>query len=269
MTDQCTKVKNLYSLNAIALGTFIGGPAAAGTMIRRNYINTGREKQGNRALLIACLATLLIGIVLVLMAETFLHDLPSYVIPVAYTVIIRAIVSRIQGDDFQRQKFRKGSFYSSWRAAGVGGIHLSIIVCIYIAWVFLSPSEYDTAQYDQGLVRLQSNADQAEQLFDYLAAEQIDQAISFNRDIAMPLWQQNLQILQRLDKLEGLYTQLQQQNQMLKEYYQLRLQSFQLIQNALVEDTDAYQQQLQQLDIKIQLITDQLQKAMATRLTGG
>jgi|GEM_PF-499528 len=267
MPDQQTKTKKLYSLNAITLGTFIGGPAAAGTMIRRNYINIGREKQGKQALLLGCCATVLIAVLMLLIPEVWLDNLPNYVIPITYTLIISTIVSRIHAEDYKRQKLRQGSFYSQWRAAGVGGIHLSILVSIFIAWVYWGPGDYDTVQYDRGLVELQSNEDQAVQLFDYLAAGQVDQAISFNRDIAMPLWQQNLLILQRLDNIEGLYAQLQQQNQLLKEYYQLRLQSFQLIQKTLVEDTDAYQLQMQQLDMKIQRITDQLQIAMATKLT--
>ena len=268
MPDQSVKIKNLYSSNAIALGTFIGGPAAAGTMIRRNYINTGRDKQGQLALFLGCCATLLIAIFLLLLPEAVLDDLPNYVIPITYTVIISAIVSKIHDEDFKRHKLRHGSFYSNWRAAAVGGIHLSILVSVIFAWVFWGPADYDTAQYDQGLVALQSNQDQAEQLFDYLAAGEIDQAIRFNRDIAIPLWQQNLLILERLDNIEGLYSQLLEQNQLLQEYYQLRLQSFQLIQKTLLQDTDAYQLQMQQLDVKIQLITDKLQQAMAARLTG-
>ncbi|EPJ43333.1 MAG: hypothetical protein OFPI_43380 [Osedax symbiont Rs2] len=268
MPDQSIEVKNLYSSNAIALGTFIGGPAAAGTMIRRNYINTGREKQGQLALYFGCAATLLIAILLLLIPEPLLDDLPNFVIPMTYTVIISAIVSKIHDEDFKRQKLRHGSFYSNWRAAAVGGVHLSILVSIFFAWVFWGPGDFDTAQYDKGLVALQSNEDQAVQLFDYLAAGQVDQAISFNRDIAMPLWQQNLQILERLDSIQGLYSQLLEQNKLLHEYYQLRLQSFQFIQKTLLEDTDAYKLQMQQLDLKIQLITDKLQQAMAAKLTG-
>ena len=46
---------SLYSAKAVTLGTLLGGPLAAGLLLKRNFVNLGQKSMGQRALWLSVL----------------------------------------------------------------------------------------------------------------------------------------------------------------------------------------------------------------------
>ncbi len=248
----------LYSQRSIAIATYFGGPVAAGVLIRRNFINLGKEEYGKHALFIGVISTVLLFVGLFSTPEHIIDLIPGPLLPLIYTVIIYLIVDRLQGQDLKQHKMAKGQFYSGWKAAGIGSIYMVIIMGIIFGYVFLSPAGYDVTKYDNGFAKFTKNEEQAIELFAMLESSNTAQAYDFIIETGIPLWEENLHILDDLDKIEGLGIELKYQNEALREYCQLRIESYQLIGKALEENTDKYGQQISEIHDKIDVIINNL-----------
>jgi len=80
-----TEHLKFYSQGAIAMATFFGGPLAAGILIRENYKKFNDAKNGNRALIIGIISTILLFGFIFLIPESIIEKIPSPVIPAVYT----------------------------------------------------------------------------------------------------------------------------------------------------------------------------------------
>jgi len=63
MTEQENLTKNLkfYSQKAIGIATFIGGPLAAGYLIRENYLSLEKPNEAKKSLIIGIISTILLS----------------------------------------------------------------------------------------------------------------------------------------------------------------------------------------------------------------
>ena len=84
----------LYSQNAIALATYLGGPLAAGILIRKNSLNLGREKEGSIALIVGVFTTILLFWGIFQIPDLIIDKIPNSLIPAIYTGIIYLIVEK-------------------------------------------------------------------------------------------------------------------------------------------------------------------------------
>ncbi|MBN1255177.1 MAG: hypothetical protein JXA50_07895 [Deltaproteobacteria bacterium] len=256
--NQTDNSKKLYSQKSIAIATYLGGPLAAGVLIRRNFINLGNEDHGKNALVIGIISTILLFPALFLIPEHIIDKIPNYVIPAIYTGIIYLIVDRLQGKELKKHKENKGQFYSSWKATGIGAIYMLIIIAGIFGYVFFSPDNLNTAKYDNGIAEFQKNEEKALELFALLETADGQQATDFILATGIPIWQKNLQILDELDNIEGLYKELKDQNQVLREYCKLRIESYQLIGKAIKENTNLYDSQIEEINQKIEGVLEKL-----------
>jgi hypothetical protein len=229
-----------YSKRAISIATFFGGPLAAGVLVRQNYLNEGKTDQATHALFIGIVSTILLFAAIFLIPEDIMDNTPSAVIPGIYTAIILVLVETVQGKTLKAHAESNGQFYSGWKAAGVGAVCMVIMTAGIFAIAMLAPDDFDTVAYDNGIAAFGQNEQQAMQLYDLLENEEIASAIDFIYEEGIPAWQRNIHILDGLDTLSGLIPELKQQNQLLREYTELRISSYGLIRQALTEQTDTY-----------------------------
>jgi hypothetical protein len=248
----------LFSQRAIGIATFLGGPLAASILVRRNYINLGKEDYGMFALVIGVLSTVLLFSTIFFVPEEVMDKIPNAVIPAIYTAIIYLIVEKLQGKELSFHKENNGAFYSAWKAAGIGGICLFILAAVIISIVYLRESNFDTERYDKGLAEIQKNETAALKLFDLPETTPKDELIGFIKTTGIPNWILNIRILNDLDKIEGITDDFKNQNQLLRDYCQLRIKSYQLIEKGLREETNAYDQEVIDLNKEIDAIADQL-----------
>lgn len=81
------------------------------------------------------------------------------------------------------------------------------------------------------------------------------------KDRGIYYWNRNIDLLNSLDKLD-LPPELRRRNNLLKEYCQLRLESYQLIYKSIAEETEIYKQQIEILNAQIEEKIKVIEKAM-------
>ena len=131
-----SKVK-LYTINAITAATFLGGPLAAGILVRRNYLNIGMESEGQKAIVFGIVATFLLFFGIFMIPDPIIDKIPNIVIPAIYTIAITFIVHKLQGPLLAKHKEDGNEFYSQWRAVGIGLLCCVIILAVVLAPLFL------------------------------------------------------------------------------------------------------------------------------------
>jgi hypothetical protein len=248
--DQDIKPK-LYSQKAFGLATFLGGPLAAGVLARQNFKTLGNDDYAKLSLIIGVVSTILIFVGLAMVPENSIDKIPNAILPAIYTAIIYFIIEKLQGKHLAEHKKNNGVFYSMWKAAGIGAISLAILSAGIFSYVYSMENDFDAQKYDDGIALITKNEEQALRLFTIIENSSQQQSINFIDNFGIPAWQSNLKILEGLDKMEGLYDELSKQNQILKTYCKLRIESYQLIRKALIENTSYYDAAIQSMNEKI------------------
>ncbi len=251
--------KKLYSQKAISIATYIGGPLAAGILIRQNSLSLGREKEGRNALIFGIVSTFLLFAAIFSVPEHIIDKVPNSLLPLIYTGIIYLIVEKIHGIELNNHKEQNGEFYSGWRAAGIGSIGMVIIVAFIFAFVFLSPNmqDFDTAAYDSGVSQFTENEAKALVIYNKFETTPPRTIISeLNKGIV--LWKENQKILEKLNQIENLPSELMAQNKALIQYCNLRIEHSNIIIKAVSEDTDKYVPQIESIGNQINDILEKL-----------
>ena len=152
-----TKNLKFHSQKSIAIATFIGGPLAAGYLIRENYLSLNKPDEGKKSLLIGFVATVLLFTGIFMIPEAIIEKVPSFVIPAIYTGAIYLIVEKIHGKILNKHKENENNFYSQWRAAGVGFISLIVLLIGIFGYVYLSVSGDEFEKYDAEIAKFSKN----------------------------------------------------------------------------------------------------------------
>ncbi|HET7180563.1 MAG TPA: hypothetical protein VFI14_12600 [Chryseosolibacter sp.] len=129
--EVASPARRIYSINAIWVATFLGGPLSAGYFIAENFKTLGERNKVGRTWIAAIASTIIVfgGIFLVPDAE----KIPRQLIPLVYSLIAYAAVKQLQGDKISRFIAQSGRVFSTWRTIG-----LSLLWCIAtIAPIFL------------------------------------------------------------------------------------------------------------------------------------
>ena len=124
----------LYSLRSIVAATVLGGPLAAGILIRKNSLNLGREKEGLIALIVGIITTLLI----IILPWNTGGVKEGSIIPIIYTGITYLIVKKIHGQILETHKEEEGEFYSPWKAVGIALICAVILFAGIVAYLLFT-----------------------------------------------------------------------------------------------------------------------------------
>jgi len=247
-----------YSMKAISIATFFGGPLAAGILVLRNFIQLGKEDFAKHSLFIGIISTVLLFVGLFSIPEQIIDKIPNSIIPAIYTGIIYLIVNKFQGKELKIHKENNGQFFSGWKAAGVGAVCLLIISAGIFTYVYTLPDDFDNAQYNIGIADFTKNEETALQLYSLLETADIQDVVTFIRYTGIPAWQNNLQILDKLDRIEGLYKEYINQNQLLREYCKLRIESYQMLSKMISEDTNSYDLEFEEINKKIDEVLEKL-----------
>jgi hypothetical protein len=243
----------LYSSLAIAIATFFGGPLAAGILVRRNSLNLGRPQQARSALVLGIVFTALLFFLVYSIPERII-DSVGLIMPVVYTAIILLVVDKVQGDALKAHREQKRPFYSGWRAAGVGALSFALIFGTGVLFYTITGDHapgFDVNTYNARLDHFAENEEQAMDAFDALLYDEPGlQVAAFQRGLIK--WQENLQIVEQLKQMEHLSPALETQNQMLGDYTRLRIKQYELIIRSILEETDAYDEEIQETFLEIE-----------------
>ena len=255
--ENTENTKLLYSQRAFLIATFLGGPLAAGILARQNFINLDKEKLGFYALITGIITTILLYIGIFLIPEIIIDKIPTPLIPAIYTAIILFIVEKLQGNDLREHKEHNGKFYSIWKTLSIGALCLMIIIAGLFGYAASTKTNFES-EYNTGIATINSNETKALELFSIIETGNVQNSINFIDSVGIPLWKSNLEIINNLDTIEGLYEELKKQNAVLRDYNKLRIESYLLIRKALLENTDIYDLEIEKLNTRINLEFEKL-----------
>ncbi|NDV47295.1 hypothetical protein D0T49_09585 [Paludibacter sp. 221] len=259
MEVKSDKSLQLYSQKSIALSTFFGSPLAAGILIRRNCINLGNKRQGLYALVISIVFTVLLFGVSFAIPDDIAEKIPNFVVPLAYTGIIYLIVEKIQGAQLKRHEINKEPFYSAWRALGVGVVCLLVIMASIFTYVWFFQSEnWDVKTYDKGLAEFTENENEALELYDMFEYAKDYRIIDFIKNTGIPKWEENIKIMEELNKIEGITPEFIKQNRLLIEYCNLRIESYELLLESVENKAIDNKFEIDDIYLKIDKILNEL-----------
>ena len=249
----------LYSQKAISIATYLGGPLAAGILIRRNALNLGNEKQGQVALISGIISTALVFWGIFRVPEPIMAKIPNFLIPAIYTIIIYLIVEKLHGAILKKHKEEGNGFYSNWKAAGIGSICLIILSGAILVPV-LSEKNWDSAAYNAGVEKFRNNEQEAMKLYDMLNANSHKFLIShFIERIGIPKWKDNIKILNEMSGIENMPEKPKRQIELLLELSKLRIESYELISKAIINETSEYDNEITKKINRIDKIGKELQ----------
>lgn len=246
-----TKDIKLYSSAAISGATFLGGPLAAGYMVSENFKALNEPDKGRTALIIGILTTIVLFGGLFFLPEKIIDKIPSQLIPLVYTGIIWGIVEWLQGDVLKSHKEEGNTFFSSWRAAGIGLISLLILGIGIFGYVYVESNNPANKIYDSKIAQFSKNENESLTFYDRLYTRDNASLLTELKDDVIPKWEENITIIKELNTVDGLSSELLKQNEILLKYSELRLEAFSLIKKAISEDSGLYVDQIEALNIEI------------------
>lgn len=257
------ETKKVFSQKAISIATYIGGPVAAGYLLQKNYQTFNEPEKGKKAFFIGAVSTIFIFVGIFLLPEQIVDMIPNVLIPAIYTGIVYWIVEKEQGGLLTAHKETEGKFHSGWKAAGIGGIFMMILIVFIVGFAFIagdfSKPDFDPKTYDNGIVNFLENEEKSMAVFDVVeTADSQYLVLEFKKNIV--LWKENKDIIKELNLIENLPDELLKQNIMLLKYSELRIQHCEIMLKALIEDTDKYIPEIQKIGLKIDTLLQELEK---------
>jgi uncharacterized membrane protein len=240
--DPIPEPYKLYSSMSIRIATFIGSPIAAGFLIRRNFIALGDQDKGRNALIVAIAATILMFVGIYMIPEQIMDRIPNLVIPIIYMLVVHYYVDITQGAALKLHTDRGGEFYSGWRAAGIGFLALGAVIPLIFAYAFYGPQDFDFEAYNVGIEEFNKNEEEA--LTVYELESDLD-ILEFIDEKGISLWEENVVILNELDKIDGLYPEYTQQNEVLRKYSELRIEALEMEKKVILEPSSKNDRKLE------------------------
>lgn len=260
MKEETThEYQKFYSLRSISIATFLGGPVAAGILIRRNFLNLNEDKKALNALFIGILSTLLLFVLLFSIPESTIDRIPSSLIPAIYTGLIYLVANKLQGEILQDHKDNRGEFYSAWRATGIGLVFSLLIVAGVVGYIYASEPDYDfdIATYENNINRFAENETRALEVYekmDYLDEDELIDEIKYGKN----LWAQNVVLTGEILTIDNLPENLENFVSKLKTYSELRITLHDLLIKAITEETDEYGSRIENVVLQIEMIMEEL-----------
>ncbi len=133
-----TSKNKIYKDRAIWVGTFLGGPLAAGYLIAENYKAFNDTDKAKKTWIYAIIATVVVIGGVFLIPDNF--KIPNQIIPLIYTAIAYYLVQNFQGQNISAHLNSGGQVFGWWRTIAVGLIGLAITVISIFGFALLSDS---------------------------------------------------------------------------------------------------------------------------------
>jgi hypothetical protein len=125
--------ERLYSLNQIAVATFLGTPVAGAWLTARNQETLGRAQESSRTWTIGIATTLLLLVVSYLLPDRF----PNSVLPLACALGFRALAEARFGPAISAHRNAGGRWFSWWQVVGIGLLCALILVAVVLVIAYV------------------------------------------------------------------------------------------------------------------------------------
>ncbi len=136
---------------------------------------------------------------------------------------------------------------------------VALLTALVVSTSFLvyKQTPNDIGQYDEKMKEFISLESMALEVYHKDGSNSNEELLEEIKERGIYYWQESIKIINEADKL-NLPDELHLRNKKLLEYCQLRIESYQLLYKAIEEDTDKYQNDLQEYNKRIELIIKEL-----------
>lgn len=136
--DRQITTNKIYKDRAIWVGTFLGGPLAAGYFIAENFKAFNDSDKAKKTWIYTIIATIVVFGGVFLIPDNV--KIPNQIIPIIYTAIAYYLVQHFQGQNISTHINEGGQIHSWWRTITVGIIGLVITIIPIFGFALLSES---------------------------------------------------------------------------------------------------------------------------------
>lgn len=263
MTSSVQNTK-LYSRNTLTFGGAFFGPLAAIYFFYKNFRNLGKTKEAAWSIPVGIIAY----------AILFLSPIPQYAaLPVLYGGLFGFYEWQMRGSVDAHAK-AGGEFYSTKRTILLGLAWLIIFIILFFGplWLWvkkdypnLTVGEFvgiiaasdnpATETYSQKSALIEAHDKEALEIFALPATATSDTYI-VAADKGLALYRQNLQLIDEMEKIKNLPPVFVEERAKIKRYTELRIQMFELLKQAEIEQTNEYHGQIDAIDRQIADLVD-------------
>jgi hypothetical protein len=106
--------QRIYTLRAIQVATFLGGPLIAGYLISENYRVFNEDKKSKMAILGGVITTILLFGIIFMLPDNKMGS--TFIIPLAYSWATYLLVQQLMGAQMKAHLAAGGQVYTIWRA---------------------------------------------------------------------------------------------------------------------------------------------------------
>jgi hypothetical protein len=136
--DSQIPTNKIYKNKAIWVGTFLGGPLAAGYLIAENFKAFNDTDKAKKTWIYAIITTIIIFGSVFMIPDNV--KIPNQIIPIIYTAIAYYLVQHFQGQNISTHISSGGQLFSWWRTIAVAIIGLTITTIPILGFVLISDS---------------------------------------------------------------------------------------------------------------------------------
>lgn len=130
--DKRQNLNKIYTANAIRVGTFLGGPLAAGYFIAQNFKTLNQSPKAKITWLIAiAFSIILFGAALYIPAM----EKGRLMVPLLYSWAVFYLVQQLQGNNLDKHLADGGTAFNWWRVIGIALLALVITFAVLTAVV--------------------------------------------------------------------------------------------------------------------------------------
>ena len=134
--------KKVYSEGWIWFASYIGGPLAGCYLMSKNFEALGKDEYAKKSFKIGVIVTGLFFLALVFIPQVVMKLIPSYLIPLLYTLIISSYFKKYQSQEIKNYINSGGKKHSGWNVVGISIVSLIITFIYYLILVLIIPINY-------------------------------------------------------------------------------------------------------------------------------
>lgn len=245
--------KKLYSINAIGIGTFLGGPLAGGVMTRRNLLNLGRASQANQPLFLAIGLTIALFTALALAPSGIVEKMPGSLLPAIYIAAIVARVRHLMGAELDQHKNEGGVFYSGWKTFGVGMLSLIVTLVLVVSIFMFGPRSSNDKAYQAGWDQIVANETKAGEFSTLANKEDVteQELVECLDKTVIPAWEDSDKVVTELEAIPWLDSSTREQRSALRGYVNLQRERARLLRQVLTTGDERAEKQLDEVQEKL------------------
>lgn len=246
--------QKLYNTTAVGVATYLGGPLAAGVMVRNNFLKFGQPKQAKQALWAGLGLTIVVFSLIAMMPPGLMEKIPNYLIPGIYTAGIVAWVRAQMGERLAAHESQNGEFYSGWKTFGVGLLGLVTTLIIGLSIIMLAPPTSGEVKLEAAWTRVVENETKANEFYTLANKEGVtDEELLKNLDeTVIPLWDDSAQVVKEMEALPWLDSDNVKKTAALKGYVALQQEKSALVRRVLTEGGDGLKEQIEAVNKKLE-----------------